>query len=97
MFGANKSQKPRRPAVINRAEAPKPGVCLCVPSSLPTLSYLPTRSAMSDQLIGAFITLIATNDVRYDGVLFSVNTAESKIVLRDGKHSVWMVCRSTCF
>ena len=39
---------------------------------------------MSEQLIGAYITLIATNDVRYDGVLFSVNTAESKIVLRDG-------------
>jgi hypothetical protein len=42
---------------------------------------------MGDQseLLGAPISVVANNDVRYEGVLFSVNAAESTIVLREGK------------
>ena len=37
-----------------------------------------------DNLIGASISVISNQEIRYDGVLFSINTAESSIVLKDG-------------
>lgn len=42
-----------------------------------------------DNLIGSTISLIAQNDVRYDGILFSINAKESSIVLRDGTNSLF--------
>lgn len=36
-----------------------------------------------DNLLGSRISLISQQDVRYDGVLFSINAKESAIVLRD--------------
>jgi len=41
-----------------------------------------------DNLLGSRISLISLQDIRYDGILFSINTAESSIVLRDGKFSL---------
>lgn len=38
-----------------------------------------------DNLIGSRITLISQVDVRYDGVLFSINSKEASIVLREVK------------
>ena len=38
-----------------------------------------------DNLLGSRISLISQQDVRYDGVLFSINAKESAIVLRDGE------------
>lgn len=38
-----------------------------------------------DHLIGSRLSLISLQDVRYDGVLFSINVKESSIVLKDGK------------
>lgn len=38
-----------------------------------------------DNLIDSKISLISHQDVRYDGTLFSINTSESSIVLKDGK------------
>lgn len=43
---------------------------------------------MGDQLnslLGSGISLISREDVRYDGILFSINAAESQIVLQQGK------------
>ena len=37
-----------------------------------------------DKLIGSEISLISHRDLRYDGILFSINTAESSIALKDG-------------
>lgn len=37
-----------------------------------------------DNLIGAAISVISNQEIRYDGILFSINTAESSIVLKDG-------------
>ena len=37
-----------------------------------------------DNLLGSRISLITIQDIRYDGVLFSINAAESSIVVRDG-------------
>ena len=38
-----------------------------------------------DNLIGSHLSLISNQDTRYDGILFSINTKESSIVLKDGK------------
>lgn len=38
-----------------------------------------------DNLLGSRISLITTQDIRYDGILFSINAQESSIVLRDGE------------
>jgi protein LSM14 len=38
-----------------------------------------------DSLIGSSISLISNQDVRYDGVLFSINTDDSCIILKDVK------------
>ena len=38
-----------------------------------------------DNLLGSRISLISQVDVRYDGVLFSINARESSIVLKDGE------------
>ena len=40
--------------------------------------------AEMDNLIGSHLSLISQQDVRYDGILFSINSKESSIVLRDG-------------
>jgi hypothetical protein len=37
-----------------------------------------------DSLIGYSISLITQEEVRYDGILFSINAREASIVLRDG-------------
>ena len=37
-----------------------------------------------DSLINSKISLISHQDLRYDGTLFSINTEESSIVLKDG-------------
>jgi hypothetical protein len=37
-----------------------------------------------DNLIGSQLSLISQQDVRYDGVLFSINAQESSIVLQKG-------------
>jgi hypothetical protein len=37
-----------------------------------------------DNLIGSQLSLISQQDVRYDGVLFSINAQESSIVLKSG-------------
>ena len=39
-----------------------------------------------DNLLGNRISLITIQDVRYDGILFSINAQESSIVLTDGKN-----------
>jgi hypothetical protein len=38
-----------------------------------------------DNLLGSRISLISQTDIRYDGVLFSINAKESSIVLKDGE------------
>lgn len=38
-----------------------------------------------DNLLGSHLSLISQQDVRYDGILFSINAKESSIVLRDVK------------
>jgi hypothetical protein len=37
-----------------------------------------------DNLIGSLLSIISVEDVRYDGILFSINAEESSIVLKDG-------------
>lgn len=37
-----------------------------------------------DNLLGSRISLISQQDVRYEGTLFSINQAESSIVLQNG-------------
>jgi hypothetical protein len=37
-----------------------------------------------DSLINSKISLISHQDARYDGTLFSINTTDSSIVLKDG-------------
>lgn len=39
-----------------------------------------------DNLLGSHLSLISQQDVRYDGILFSINAKESSIVLRDGEY-----------
>jgi hypothetical protein len=41
-----------------------------------------------DGLIGSKISLISQQDIKYDGILFSINAAESSIVLKDGKSNI---------
>jgi hypothetical protein len=41
-----------------------------------------------DNLLGSRISLISLQDVRYDGVLYSINQAESSIVLKDGSRYI---------
>ena len=43
-----------------------------------------------DNLLGSRISLITIQDIRYDGVLFSINAAESSIVVRDGT-CFWLI------
>lgn len=50
-----------------------------------------------DSLIGYSISLITQENVRYDGILFSINAREASIVLRDGirkleleNHSIYL-------
>lgn len=38
-----------------------------------------------DSLINSKISLITHQDIRYDGTLFSINQAESSLVLKDGE------------
>ncbi len=37
-----------------------------------------------NNLIGSVIAIINHQDVRYDGILFSIDTESSSIVMRDG-------------
>ena len=37
-----------------------------------------------DNLLGSRISLISQQDVRYEGILFSINQTESSIVLQNG-------------
>ena len=37
-----------------------------------------------DNLLGSKISLISQQDVRYEGILFSINQTESSIVLQNG-------------
>ena len=37
-----------------------------------------------DNLLGSRISLVSQQDIRYDGILFSINAKESSIVLREG-------------
>lgn len=39
-----------------------------------------------DTLINSKISLISHQDLRYDGTLFSINTTDSSIVLKDGMY-----------
>ena len=39
-----------------------------------------------DDLIGSKISLISHADVRYDGVLYSINQKDSFIVLKEGNY-----------
>ena len=48
-------------------------------------SFFVVKMADMDSLLGSRISLISLQDVRYDGVLYSINQKESSIVLRDGK------------
>ena len=41
-----------------------------------------------DELLGSKISLISLQDIRYEGILFSINAAESSIVLKDGKYAL---------
>lgn len=38
-----------------------------------------------DSLIGSYISLISTKNIRYEGKLFSINQKESSIVLAEGE------------
>lgn len=44
-----------------------------------------------DNLIGSNISLISQQDVRYDGLLFSINSKEASIVLRDGRNAFYLI------
>ena len=44
-----------------------------------------------DSLLGSRISLISLQDVRYDGVLYSINQKESSIVLRDGEMTISVI------
>jgi hypothetical protein len=37
-----------------------------------------------DSLLGSKISLISQEDVKFDGILFSINAEESSMVLQDG-------------
>ena len=52
---------------------------------LELFSFFVVKMADMDSLLGSRISLISLQDVRYDGVLYSINQKESSIVLRDGK------------
>jgi hypothetical protein len=43
-----------------------------------------TQMAELDNLLGSKISLISQQDVRYEGILFSINQNESSIVLQNG-------------
>jgi len=37
-----------------------------------------------DNLVGCHISVISQKDIRYEGILFSINAKETSIVLREG-------------
>lgn len=51
------------------------------------MGHIEVKRAMAelDGLINCKISLISHQDIRYDGTLFSINQAESSIVLKDGE------------
>ena len=49
-----------------------------------------------DELIGSMISLISQQDVRYQGVLYTISTKESSIVLRDGMFCIAVVTYRLC-
>ena len=48
------------------------------------VDFLVNKMSELDYLIGNKISLISQGDVRYEGVLFSINAQESSIVLQQG-------------
>lgn len=48
-----------------------------------------------DSLLGSKISLISQEDVKFDGVLFSINAEESSMVLQDGMYAI--IWSNECF